>query len=278
MENGNRSTGQRVAIVTGSSKGIGKAIAVQFSRQSISVVVTSRDLSRAQKVVNEIRADGGDAIAVAFDIEDPRQLDALIDQTVSCYGGIDILVNNAISQRCLIPSSGFLDQDVIQILSCNIAHNYLLCKKAFPHLVSKAGCIINIGSVVADHHLLGLPLYGLVKGAINQMTRVLASEWTREKVRVNTINPGFVRTQAFHDLGIDSETIESAYQFYSKYQPLSGTGVPSDVAGAALFLAGESAATITGISLAVDGGFSASALSLYGASDVEHSASKEGGF
>lgn len=264
MEIPNQPNKKRVAIITGATKGIGKGIAIEFSKQGIAVVITSRDILRAQELVEEIVSEGGDAFAIAFNIENASHLDALIEQTVAHYGRLDILVNNAISQRCLLPSVDFVDQDIIQLLTYNITHNYLLCRKAYPHLRANAGCILNIGSVVAEKHMLGLQLYSLVKGAINQMTQVLASEWAQDNVRVNALNPGFVRTEAFHDLGVDAETIEQAYRFYGDYQPLSGVGIPKDVANAALFLTGTGASSITGALLNVDGGFKSRALNLYG--------------
>ena len=237
---------QRVALVTGSSKGIGKGIALALAKQGLAVVVTSRSIQDAHKLADEIKHNGGCALGLEFDIEQHEQLDSIINQTIECFGRLDVLVNNAVNQSCLLPSMDFSDQDTIKTITTNLSHNYLLSQKAYPHLKQHQGCIVNIASVVANQHLLGLPLYGLIKGAIVQMTKVLAAEWASSKVRVNAINPGFIRTQAFVDLGFEPEVIDRAYGFYDAYQPLSGVGKPDDVANAVLFLSSEASTFMTG--------------------------------
>jgi len=257
---------KRVALITGSSKGIGKGIAQALAKQGVAVVVTSRQLSDAQRLATEIQEEGGSALGLEFDIESQPHLSLIIQHTIEHFGRLDILVNNAVNQHCLLPSMDFSDEETIKTITTNLSHNYLLSQKAYPYLQAHQGCIINIASVVANQHLLGLPLYGLVKGGIVQMTKVLAAEWANSKVRVNAINPGFIRTQAFVDLGFEAEVIDRAYGFYDSYQPLSGVGQPDDVANAVLFLSNEASSFMTGAVLDVDGGFSVKALELYSGS------------
>jgi len=256
-------TTQQVAIITGSSKGIGNAIARALANQNIAVVVTSRNKVHAEETAAEISREGAIALGVEFDIENKSHLDRLIETTLEHFGRLDILVNNAVSQSCLLPSSDFEDHQVITTITTNLSHTYLLCQKAYPFLKQSQGNILNIASVVANRHLLGLPLYGLIKGAILQMTTVLAAEWAKDQVRVNAINPGFVRTQAFVDLGFEQSEINRAYEFYKDYQPLSGVGCTEDIANAALYLTSAASKTVTGTLLDVDGAYSVKALDLY---------------
>ena len=245
-----------VALVTGSSKGIGKAIAQEMVLNGMRVVVTSRDLQLAQKVAKNIDPTGDSAIGMAFDICDVSALGKVISQTLEHFGQLDILVNNAVSQDCLIPSADFEPSRIIKTITDNISHNYLLCLEAYPYLKKSKGNVLNIGSVVTNRYLLGLPLYGLIKGSMIELTKVLAAEWAKDDIRVNAINPGFTRTSAFSDLGMDEDTVNACYDFYAKYQPLSGVGDPVSIANAAVFLTTSSASLVTGTVLDVDGGYS----------------------
>ena len=245
-----------VALITGSSKGIGKAIAQELISKGIRVVVTSRDLQFAQDVAHKIDVTGNGAIGMAFDICDVSALEKVIAQTIEHFGRLDILVNNAVSQDCLIPSAEFEPSKIMATITENISHSYLLCLAAYPYLKRSKGNILNIGSVVTNRYLLGLPLYGLIKGSMIELTKVLAAEWAKDDIRVNAINPGFTRTSAFSDLGMDESTVNACYDFYAKYQPLSGVGDPASIANAAVFLTTSSASLVTGSVLDVDGGYS----------------------
>ncbi len=245
-----------VALVTGSSKGIGKAIAQELISKGMRVVVTSRDLEFAQGIAKKIDPTGDGAIGMAFDICDVSALGKVISQTIEHFGRLDILVNNAVSQDCLIPSAEFEPSKIMATITENISHSYLLCLEAYPYLKRTKGNILNIGSVVTNRYLLGLPLYGLIKGSMIELTKVLAAEWAKDDIRVNAINPGFTRTSAFSDLGMDENTVNACYDFYAKYQPLSGVGDPASIANAAVFLTTSSASLVTGSVLDVDGGYS----------------------
>ncbi len=245
-----------VALVTGSSKGIGKAIAQEMVLKGIRVVVTSRDLQLAQDVAKNMDLTGNSAIGMAFDICDVMSLGKVISQTIEHFGRLDILVNNAVSQDCLIPSAEFEPSKIMKTITENISHSYLLCLEAYPHLKRSKGSVLNIGSVVTNRYLLGLPLYGLIKGSMIELTKILAAEWAKDNIRVNAINPGFTRTSVFSDLGMDENVVNACYNFYAKYQPLSGVGDPTSIASAAVFLTSSSASAVTGSVLDVDGGYS----------------------
>lgn len=256
-------TSNRVAIVTGSTKGIGRAIAFALASQGTAIVVTGREQAHAEEIAAEIANAGGQAIGLGFNMEILTQLDALIEKTIAHFGRLDILVNNAISHTCLLPPEDFDDEAISRAISANLTHNYLLCCKAFPHLKLHKGNIVNIGSIVTRRHLLGLPLYNLVKGGILNMTKILASEWADAGVRVNAINPGFVRTQAFNEMGMPPEVVEASYRLYGEYQPLCGVGSPADIAHAVNYLSSIEARFITGSTIDIDGGYSVKGMELY---------------
>ncbi len=256
-----------VAIITGSTKGIGRAIAIALAQKGINVVITSRRLVHARETAAEIASicghNGGKVIGLQFSLENLPDLDRLINETVEYFGRLDVLVNNAVTQSCLLHTSDASDKEVILTITANLSHTYLLCQKSKPYLKQQAGCILNIASVVANHHLSGLPLYGLIKGAVIHMTKVLASEWAVENIRVNTISPGFVKTRAFESLGMDPELIEKSYRYYADYQPLSGIVNSTSIGEAAAFLTSQEAKSITGTVIEVDGGYSIKGLKLY---------------
>lgn len=259
----NSPTSTPVALITGSTKGIGRAIAFALAAKGNSVVITSRQQSHAEDVAATLKAAGHSALGLGFDLQDSSQLETLIQATIDHFGRLDTLVNNAISQTCLFPSGDYDDSQVITTITTNLTHTYLLCQKAFPLLKVQRGNILNIGSAVTRRHLLGLPLYSLVKRGLLATTQVLAAEWATAGVRVNAINPGFVRTQAFSDMGMDAESVAASYDFYDQYQPLSGTGNVEDIAHAASFLTSEEAGFITGAIVDIDGGYSNKGLALY---------------
>lgn len=254
---------KKVAIVTGSTKGIGRSIALEFAAQGISVVVTSRSIDRARQIAEEINANRGEAVGLEFNLEIDQDLNRLIEDTIMTLGQLDILVNNALSAYCALPLQALSDQRIRDTLTTNITNVLMLSRVAYPYLKKNRGTIINIGSVVINRHLLGLPLYGIVKGALAQMTRVLAAEWAADGIRVNSINPGFIRTEAFSELGIPDEVVDESYDYYKSYQPIGRIGQPEEIGKLAAYLASDDASFITGSIIDIDGGYSIKGLPLY---------------
>ena len=210
----------------------------------------------ADEVVKEIKELGSEAVANYDSVVTVEGGNNIFQTCIEAFGAMDILVNNAVSQDCLIPSAEFEPSKIMATITENISHSYLFCLEAYPYLKRSKGNILNIGSVVTNRYLLGLPLYGLIKGSMIELTKVLAAEWAKDDIRVNAINPGFTRTSAFSDLGMDENTVNACYDFYAKYQPLSGVGDPASIANAAVFLTTSSASLVTGSVLDVDGGYS----------------------
>ena len=248
----------KVAIVTGGSKGIGKAIAVAFAGAGASVALAARgegDLAHAAK---EVGAAGGQALAVPADVTDPTQVQALVDRAVERFGTVDILVNNAGAA----PFFSTLDQIRVEGFEKYFRVNFMSavhCTKAVaPVLLDKGeGCVLNVASVSAFVASPGLTYYASAKAALINFTRTVAQEWARSRVRVNALAPGWVQT----DLNEPARrTIPDFNDRVLASIPLGRWGTPEDVAGAALFLCSPAASFITGTVLIVDGGQTLSTL------------------
>jgi NAD(P)-dependent dehydrogenase (short-subunit alcohol dehydrogenase family) len=253
----------QVAIVTGSTAGIGRNIAEQLAARGAAVVITGRQEARARQVASEIEAQGGRAAGFAFDLEDDESLERLIQRTVETFGRLDILVNNARSVTSVLPLEALSTQQMRAAFSANIDNVFLLTLAAYPHLKASRGQVINIGSVVVNRHLLGLPIYAIAKGALLQMTKVLAAEWARDGIRVNAVNPGFIRTELFAELGLSQEEADRSFAFFQGYQAMEETsGQPGDIGGLVAWLASDAARLLTGSIIEADAGYSVRGLAM----------------
>jgi NAD(P)-dependent dehydrogenase (short-subunit alcohol dehydrogenase family) len=259
----NKGKQRKVAIVTGSTKGIGRGVAEGLCKAGFAVVLTSRDAARANAAAADLAEHGGETMGLRFELAERDQLQGLVQAAVERYGRLDVLVNNALTLECTVPFSTSSDEQVAAALTANVAHTMLLCRAAHAHLKENRGAIINIGSAIVDRHLLGLPLYAVIKAAISQMTRVLAAEWAGDRIRVNGIKPGFIRSSAFAELGMPDELVQKAYTFYKSYQPLGNVGEPADVAALAVYLASDQASYVTGAEFSVDGGYAVQGVDLF---------------
>ncbi len=247
--------GNKVALVTGSTKGIGQAIAVGLARSGAKVVITSRKLEGAERLADSLRSQGLNAVGAQFDLAATKNPAELVDFTTNHFGRLDILVNNAITQDAALPMGAVSDCQINSIFQANITNTLLLCKSAYPYLKANEGNIINISSVVTNRYMLGLPLYAIIKGAITQMTKVLAAEWGKDKVRVNAINPGCVRTSVYENLGLSGEVAETNFKYVEQFHPLGRIGESEEIANMANFLASDKAQFVTGGIFDVDGGY-----------------------
>lgn len=246
----------KVALITGSSKGIGRGIAEALAAQGIAVVVTSRSAERADATAAEITAQGGQALGLPFNLEHEEDLDALIQQTIASYGRLDILVNNALASAAAKPLEALPRAEMHLAFSANINNTFLLTNLAYPYLKHSEGSVINVASVIVNRYLLGMSIYAMVKGAMLQMTKALAADWAKDGIRINAINPGFIRTEALSELGMPEDLIEKNYDYYKSYHALGKIGQPDDIGKLAAYLASDAANLITGAVFDVDGGFS----------------------
>jgi 3-oxoacyl-[acyl-carrier protein] reductase len=239
----------RVAIVTGASGGIGRALAAGFAREGAAVVVSSRAGGpEANAISAEICAAGGTAVHIAADVTDPAAVQQMVAEVLERFARVDILVNNAgLNQDALLPEMSQAQWD--QVLGVNLS-GVFHCTQAVirPMALRRSGVIINISSVAGEHPLSAHANYNTAKAAVNAFTRSSAIELARFGIRVNAVSPGFI------DAGMSRPLLRKSRQRVLSLIPLRAFGQPEDVAQAALFLASEEARYITGEVLHVSGG------------------------
>jgi NAD(P)-dependent dehydrogenase (short-subunit alcohol dehydrogenase family) len=241
----------KVAIVTGSSRGIGKAIAVHMARQGARVVISSRKAESCEAVVAEIVAAGGTAMAHAAHVGHKQELEALVDTTISRWGRIDVLVCNAATNPHFGPSISITDAALEKVIQTNLYSNIWLCNLTLPRMAErKDGAVIIISSVAGFYGTQLLGAYAISKAADMQLARNLAVEWGPQNIRVNCIAPGVIRTHFAKALWADPERAAALAHRY----PLRRLGEPEDVAGIAVMLASRAGNFITGQTVVVDGG------------------------
>jgi NAD(P)-dependent dehydrogenase (short-subunit alcohol dehydrogenase family) len=241
----------KVAVITGSSRGIGKAIAEQFALAGAKVVISSRKADACDKVASEIVARGGQAQARPANISDKAQLQRLVDDTLAAWGRIDILVCNAAVNPYFGPSSGISDEQFDKIMHANIKANHWLCNMVLPQMAArKDGVILVVSSVAGLTGSAMLGAYGLSKAADMQLCRNLAAEWGHANIRVNCLAPGVIQTDFARALWENPSLLERI----TARSSLHRIGQPNEVAGAAVFLAADAGRFITGQTLVIDGG------------------------
>ena len=241
----------KVALVTGASKGIGASIAKHLAAAGASVVVNySSSKAGADKVVAEIKAAGGKAVAVQGDVSKPADIVRFVGEASATYGKIDILVNNAGVYEFL-PLEAITAEHYQRIFDINVRGLILTTQEAVKHFPSTGGSIINIGSVVTDLTPPASAVYTGTKGAVDAITGVLAKELGAKHIRVNALNPGLTQTEGTHTGGIVGSEFEANAV---KQTPLGRAGQPQDIAKAAVFLASEDSGWVTGEQLRVGGG------------------------
>ncbi|MDZ5452730.1 glucose 1-dehydrogenase [Labrys sp. ZIDIC5] len=241
----------KVAVVTGASKGIGAGIAKSLAAEGAAVVVnyaSSRD--GAEKVVAEITAKGGKAIAVKGDVSKAEEVKAIFVEAEKAYGRLDVLVNNA-GVYAFAPLEEVTEAEFHRQFNTNVLGLLLASQEAEKHFGPEGGSIINIGSVATDVNFPATSVYTATKGAVTSITRVLAKELGPRKIRVNSINPGMVETEGVHAAGFIGGDLESQTVAQT---PLGRIGQPGDIAPVAVFLASGESGWLTGEVLAVSGG------------------------
>ena len=241
----------KVALITGSTKGIGKAIAEQMAQQGGKVVISSRNQDACDEVAAEIVAAGGEALAVACNINYPEQLQALVDATLAKWGKIDALVCNAALNPFFGPSQDIPDEAFDKIMRANIGSVHKLCQLVLPGMAKNGGgAVVIVSSIGGLKGTDKLGAYAISKAADMQIARNLAVEWGKDNIRVNCIAPGLIRTDFARALWENPEIYEATV---SKY-PLRRIGEPEEIAGAAVFLASDAGSFTTGQTLVIDGG------------------------
>ena len=241
----------KVAVVTGASKGIGASIAKEFAAAGASVVVNySSDRKGAEKVVAEITARDGKAIALQGDVGKSSDVERLFAETKKAFGAFNILVNNA-GVFAFAPLEELKEEEFHRQFNINVLGTLLTSRESLKYFGPEGGSIINLSSVASTSPVAGSSIYAATKGAIDTLTVGLSRELANRKIRVNAIAPGGVETEGTHTAGIMGSDFEK--QMIAN-TPLGRLGQPRDIATVAVFLASEDAAWLTGERLTASGG------------------------
>ena len=249
----------RVAIVTGAARGIGRASAIAFAREGARVVVADIDEQLGEETVAAIAADGNEAVFARVDVSRTKDLARMAEDAVARWGKIDILFNNA-GVVLVKPLEETTEEDWDRVMSINIKAAFFAAKYVAPHMRrSGGGAILNTGSTTCFAGQLGTPVYVASKGAIALLTQTLALDLGRDRIRVNCICPGITDTPMLREhMGHGAEG-EASIQARLSRVPLGQILVPEDIARAAVYLVCDDSAGITGILHKVDGGLLAAA-------------------
>ncbi len=241
----------KVAIVTGSSKGIGASIALHLAAEGAAVVVNySSSKAGADKVVAEITGKGGKAIAVGANLSKPAEIAPLFAAAKKEFGRIDILVNNAGVYE-FAPLAEITPEHFHKQFDLNVLGLLLATQEAAKYFGKEGGSIVNVSSVVATLAPPNTAVYSATKAAVNAITRSLAQELGPRKIRVNSVNPGMVETEGTHSSGITESDFRKQIESQT---PLGRIGQPKDIAPTVVFLASDDSAWTTGESLYISGG------------------------
>ncbi|MHB8618533.1 MAG: SDR family NAD(P)-dependent oxidoreductase [Chloroflexota bacterium] len=243
----------RVAVVTGSGRGLGRALALGLAEAGAMVVLAARTGGEIEAVAAEIAAAGGQALAVPCDVARRHDAERLMGRTVDEFGHLDVLVNNAGISPYYKPAEQLLEEEWRQVLDTNLTGTFLCCQAAAQALAASHGCVVNITSVGGTVALRRLAAYCAAKGGVEALTRVLALEWADRQVRVNAVAPAFLET----DLTAGLRANPRLHQDLVRHTAMDRLGSPEEVVGAVLFLASEAASYVTGQTLFVDGGWTA---------------------
>ncbi|NLE43492.1 MAG: glucose 1-dehydrogenase [Chloroflexi bacterium] len=242
----------QVAIVTGGSQGLGRAMADALAEAGARVAVASRTVEKARQAGADLTAaHGQDCRGYGCDVADPQQVEALVQQVVADFGRIDVLINNAgINIRG--PIEELTLEEFRQVQDTNVTGVWLMCREVAPHMKArKHGRVINMGSMLSLISMPDRTPYSTSKGAVLQMTRTLALEWAPYGITVNAILPGPFGTEMNRSLLNDPE----AYRSFIAQIPLGRWGELEEIGGLALFLASDASSFVTGAGILIDGGW-----------------------
>jgi NAD(P)-dependent dehydrogenase (short-subunit alcohol dehydrogenase family) len=241
----------KVAVITGSTRGIGRAIAEAMARAGAKVVISSRKADKCTEVAEAIKNEGWEATPIACNIGKREDLERLVAETKQCYGRIDSLVCNAAVNPYFGPMAQAPDEAFTKIIDSNVRSNLWLCNLVIPEMAERRdGTVIIVSSIGGLKGSSMLGLYCISKAADMQLARNLAVEWGPSNVRVNCIAPGLVRTDFARALWEDPKTLARS----EAACPLGRIGEPDEIAGMAVLLASRAGNWITGQTFVIDGG------------------------
>lgn len=241
----------KVAIVIGSTRGIGRSIAEHLAAAGARVVITSRTAQSCEEVAQSIRDSGGQAMALPASISKKAELEEIVRRALAEWGRVDILVANAATNPYYSPTAGASDEVFEKVMRNNVQSNLWLANLLLPGMAERRdGAVIFVGSIGGLRGRASLGIYGMSKAAEMQMARCLALEWGRHNIRINCIDPGLIRTDFSRTIWENPQLLAEREQLL----PLHRIGEPDDIGGIALMLASRAGAFITGQVIAADGG------------------------
>lgn len=240
----------KVALITGASQGIGEAIALTYARAGARVAICSRRMEKISKVAAKISGEGGDALPVEANVSNAEHRRRLVQSVMDWGGRVDVLVNNAGANPSFGPLAEVSDSVWEKVFEMNVKASFMISQLVFhASMKDRGGVIVNVSSVAGSKTTKNINLYNVAKAALNHLTRCLASEWGHQGIRVNALAPGIIRTAFSRALWDRPE----GDQIFSGF-PIPRIGGVDDIVGAALFLASDASAYITGAILTIDGG------------------------
>jgi 3-oxoacyl-[acyl-carrier protein] reductase len=241
----------KVAIVTGASKGLGAEIAARFAAEGAAVVVNyASSKAGAEKVVGEILAQGGRAVAVQADVSKRAEIKRLLAETKDAFGRLDIIVNNA-GVFEFVPLAGITEEHFHRQFDLNVLGTLLVIQESVSHFGPEGGSVINMSSIVSVSPSPVNPVYSATKAAVDSLTRSLAKELAPRHIRLNTINPSMIATEGIRSVVGSDDTMLEARRAQT---PLGRLGTPADIANAAVFLASDESSFMTGENIILSGG------------------------
>jgi len=250
----NFSLSDKVAIVTGGGRGIGRAIALGFAEAGADVVVAARTRSEIEKVAEEIAALGRRSLAVTADISQASQVEAMVRETLATFGRIDILVNGAGISPIYTRAENVSEEDWDRIMAVNLKGTFLCCQAVGKVMIQQQrGKIINVLSTGGKVALPRLVAYCASKGGSEMITKVLAVEWARHNIQVNAIAPGYVAT----DFTAGLRANQRLYDNLMMRSPVDRMAEPEEVVSAAIFLAADGSSYVSGATIMIDAGWTA---------------------
>ena len=251
----------KVAVVTGTGAGIGKNIAEVFAKEGAKVVAASRRETNGQPVVDDIVADGGEAIFVKCDVSIEKDVKAMIAKTIETYGRLDVLVNNA-GVNFVKPFDKLQIEDWDRVINTDLRGTFLCMRHALDEMLKAGGgSIINVGTVHTMACLPGAAPYDAAKWGMVGLSKSAAVELATRNIRVNILSPGLINTQIWDDIQKAAPNIEECTKFWNANIPMGRVGEPEEVSALAVFLASDESSYVTGANILVDGGMTSQLIS-----------------